>query len=76
MTEYHEHAIKIGQEFPVDEYDAVLCVSGDGIIYELYNGMLKHATPTKALRTPMVPVPAGSGNGMACNLYGIKVTEL
>ncbi|KAI0322219.1 ATP-NAD kinase-like domain-containing protein [Amylostereum chailletii] len=72
ITEYHEHAMKIGKELPVDEYDAVLCVSGDGIIYELYNGMLEHSTPMKALRTPIVPIPAGSGNGMSLNLHGLK----
>jgi sphingosine kinase len=47
-----------------------VCLSGDGTLHEVFNGLAAHARPRAALRVPVVPVPTGSGNGMALNLLG------
>ncbi|VDB83012.1 unnamed protein product [Peniophora sp. CBMAI 1063] len=72
FTEYYQHAVKIGEELAVDDYDCIISISGDGIVHELYNGMAKHETPRKAFRVPIAPIPAGSGNGLSLNLLGLK----
>ncbi|KAI0035091.1 ATP-NAD kinase-like domain-containing protein [Vararia minispora EC-137] len=72
FTEYYLHAKKVGAELDIDAFDAILSVSGDGIVHELYNGMAEHKYPRKAFRMPIAPIPAGSGNGLSLNLLGLK----
>jgi len=71
-TESNGHARKIASEILPDEYDAIASVSGDGTLHELINGLAQHAEPMRALKIPIVPIPAGSGNGLALNLLGIE----
>ena len=48
-----------GLEFP---YRAVICVSGDGTVYETYNGLMESGRGD----VPVGVIPGGSGNGLAC----------
>jgi sphingosine kinase len=50
-----------------------MSVSGDGIVHELYNGMLENKQPLRALKIPIAPVPAGSGNSISLNVLGLEV---
>jgi Diacylglycerol kinase catalytic domain len=75
-TEYSGHALKIASEISPDEYDAILSVSGDGILHELINGFAQHKEPMRAFKIPIVPIPAGSGNGTCLNLVGFEVRML
>ncbi|KAI0052388.1 hypothetical protein FA95DRAFT_1670356 [Auriscalpium vulgare] len=70
FTEYHQHATKIASEIPLDKYDAVICISGDGLVHEIFNGFSQHREPMKAFRIPIAVVPAGSGNGTCMNILG------
>ncbi|KAI9466338.1 ATP-NAD kinase-like domain-containing protein [Lactarius psammicola] len=71
-TENRGHAQKIASEILLDEYDAIVSVSGDGTLHELINGFAQHKEPIRALRIPITPIPAGSGNGTCLNLLGIN----
>ncbi|KAA1471124.1 hypothetical protein DENSPDRAFT_837053 [Dentipellis sp. KUC8613] len=71
-TTHHGHALELAAELPLDKYDALISVSGDGIIHELYNGFAKHKEPLKAFQMPIAPIPAGSGNGLSLNLLGLE----
>jgi len=71
-TKYVGHASEIASEVSLDEYDVVVSVSGDGTLHELINGFAKHKEPMRALRMPLTPIPAGSGNAMSLNLLGSK----
>jgi sphingosine kinase len=57
------------------DYDAIVVVSGDGLIHEILNGFAHHESgqPTKAFRIPVAPIPTGTGNGLSLNLLGIDV---
>ncbi|PIL24066.1 hypothetical protein GSI_13817 [Ganoderma sinense ZZ0214-1] len=70
FTERGRHAQDVAQTLPLDRYDAVVVLSGDGIVYELLNGFAAHADPARAFRMPIAPVPVGSGNGSSLNLLG------
>lgn len=73
-TSRQGEAHDVCQKLPL-EFDAVITVSGDGLIHEVLNGFSKHADPLKALATPVAPIPTGSGNGLSLNLLGIEVME-
>jgi len=60
-------------EAQLDDYDAIITVSGDGILHELVNGLAQHNEPMRALRMPIATIPAGSGNSMSLNILGVKV---
>ena len=55
------------------EYDAIVTLSGDGLVHEVLNGLASRSDAAKALDIPVVPVPTGSGNGFSLNLNGIQV---
>lgn len=62
--------MEIAQHMPLT-YDALVIVSGDGLVHEVMNGLAKHASPDKAFCTPIAPIPAGSGNGLSLNILGL-----
>jgi sphingosine kinase len=75
-TEYVGHASKVASQIPLDDYDAVVSVSGDGTLHELINGFAQHKEPMRAFRIPIAPIPAGSGNAESLNLLGVEVCVL
>lgn len=66
------HAREIAKEIALD-FDAVITVSGDGLVHEVLNGFAQHAESTKAFAIPVAPIPTGSGNGLSLNILGIEV---
>ncbi|KAF9218433.1 hypothetical protein BS17DRAFT_791452 [Gyrodon lividus] len=64
------HALEIAQSLDLG-YDALVVVSGDGLVHEVINGLAKHAQPEKAFSIPIAPIPAGSGNGLSLNILGL-----
>lgn len=71
-TSHTGHAYEIAASLPLD-YDAVISVSGDGLVHEILNGFAHHEHPMKALATPIAPIPTGTGNGLSMNILGIDV---
>ncbi|TIA72521.1 hypothetical protein E3P92_02180 [Wallemia ichthyophaga] len=71
VLEYKRHAFDIAKALEL-EYDAVVCVSGDGILHEVLNGFLHHQTPSEAFKMPLCPVPGGSGNGISVCVLGAE----
>ncbi len=74
VTKRGKHAQEIVEKLPLDEFDAVVVMSGDGLVHEVFNGYAAHAEPAKAFRIPITPIPTGSGNGLAINLLGLEVS--
>lgn len=70
-TTHPKHALEIVQDLSLD-FDALVVVSGDGLIHEVLNGFSKHTQPDKAFCIPIAPIPAGSGNGLSLNLLGLQ----
>lgn len=52
----------------------IATASGDGIIYEVLNGLGSRPDARRALRIPIAPIPTGSANACNINLMGIKDT--
>lgn len=70
-TTHRLHGSEMARDMDIDAYDAVVCCSGDGIPHEVINGFAKRADAKKILcQIPVVQIPCGSGNSLACSLNG------
>ncbi|GAV58854.1 DAGK_cat domain-containing protein [Cephalotus follicularis] len=67
-TEYQLHAKEVTNRLDLSMYDGIVCVSGDGILVEVVNGLLERDDWSTAIKKPIGIVPAGTGNGMAKSL--------
>ncbi|KAH9903992.1 diacylglycerol kinase catalytic domain-containing protein [Xylariomycetidae sp. FL2044] len=76
-TKYSGEAIDICQQLDIDAYDIVVPCSGDGLPYEVFNGLGQRPDARKALHQLAVAhIPCGSGNAMSCNLNGTHLPSL
>ncbi|KAJ7241670.1 ATP-NAD kinase-like domain-containing protein [Mycena haematopus] len=64
------NATNIARNVDLTAYDALVPVSGDGIVNELINGLTSRPDALSALRIPIAPIPAGSGNALSVNVMG------
>ncbi|XP_062013271.1 sphingosine kinase 1 isoform X1 [Rosa rugosa] len=67
-TQYQLHAKEVAKTLDLSKYDGIVCVSGDGILVEVVNGLLERQDWDTAIKMPLGVVPAGTGNGMAKSL--------
>ncbi|KAK3188101.1 hypothetical protein Dsin_027662 [Dipteronia sinensis] len=67
-TDHQLHAKEVANRLNLSNYDGIVCVSGDGILVEVINGLLEREDWSAAIKTPLGVVPAGTGNGMAKSL--------
>lgn len=70
-TSHQGHAVEIAEQLDIDAYDAIVCCSGDGLPYEVFNGLGNRANGREALaKVAVALLPCGSGNGMTWNCLG------
>ncbi|KAJ4789513.1 Sphingosine kinase 1 [Rhynchospora pubera] len=67
-TRYGMHAKEIAYSLDLSKYDGIACVSGDGVVVEVVNGLLKREDWKQAITMPLGIIPGGTGNGMAKSL--------
>ncbi|XP_013791981.1 sphingosine kinase 2-like, partial [Limulus polyphemus] len=49
-------------------FNNIVSVSGDGLVYEMVNGLLARSDWREAIKIPVGVIPGGSGNGLAFSL--------
>lgn len=64
-TQYQRHAKDLAKSMDLSQYDGIVCVSGDGVLVEVLNGLLEREDWESAMKMPLGVIPAGTGNGMA-----------
>lgn len=70
-TERRGHATEIAKDLDINLYDAIVTCSGDGLPYEVFNGLGERANAREALaKVAIAPLPCGSGNGISWNCLG------
>lgn len=52
----------------LEAYSGIIVVSGDGLIYEVLNGLAERPDRQRALQTSIGHIPGGSGNALAKNI--------
>lgn len=71
VTKYVHHGLEIARKLSLEEkWDAIVCISGDGMLHEVLNGLAQREDAVEALQIPVAPIPTGSGNALAVNLLG------
>lgn len=70
-TQYRGHAVEIAETLDADAFDVIAACSGDGLPYEVFNGLGNKHDACQALRKiAVVQLPCGTGNAMSWNLNG------
>jgi sphingosine kinase len=65
VTEYANHARNYVKDIDHSNIEAILIVGGDGLYYEVLNGILDRDDGLEILKyLPLFPIPGGSGNGL------------
>lgn len=65
MTERANHAKEDVSTKDLSNVDAILIISGDGLIFEIVNGLASRENGDDILRRmPIAPIPGGTGNGL------------
>jgi sphingosine kinase len=65
VTEYANHAKKVAAELDANLYNAIVCIGGDGIVFEVVNGLISREDGKEVLVSlPIAHVPGGTGNGL------------
>ena len=71
VTQYANHARDIMEDFDPSAYDCILTIGGDGMLFEIINGLSTRSKGDgeQVLRSmPVSPIPGGTGNGLAKSL--------
>lgn len=76
-TRFQGHAAEIAQNLDIEAYDVIAACSGDGLPYEIINGLGKRPNARRALsKIAVVQLPCGSGNAFSLNLNGTNSNSL
>lgn len=68
-TKHANHAKQIAHELPLGKYRGIVVASGDGLMYEVLQGLLTRTDWAKAIRyTQLGILPLGSGNGLSATI--------
>ncbi|XP_060109051.1 sphingosine kinase 1 [Heteronotia binoei] len=68
ITEKHNHAWELVREENLSRWDALVTMAGDGLLYEVINGLMERPDWATACQKPLCILPAGSGNAIAASL--------
>ncbi|XP_025715625.1 sphingosine kinase 1 isoform X3 [Callorhinus ursinus] len=66
--ERRNHARELVQVEELGRWDALVVMSGDGLMHEVVNGLMERPDWETAIRKPLCSLPAGSGNALAASL--------
>ncbi|XP_077491254.1 sphingosine kinase 2-like isoform X4 [Amblyomma americanum] len=65
VTERQNHARDFIKGLNLKQWSGILIISGDGLLYEVYNGLMERPDWELAVKIPIGIIPGGSGNGLA-----------
>uniref|UniRef100_A0A8C3SCX4 Sphingosine kinase 1 n=1 Tax=Chelydra serpentina TaxID=8475 RepID=A0A8C3SCX4_CHESE len=65
QTERPNHARELVKGISLAEWDGIVAISGDGLLYEVLNGLMERPDWEQAIKMPVGILPSGSGNALA-----------
>uniref|UniRef100_A0A452J5J2 sphingosine kinase n=1 Tax=Gopherus agassizii TaxID=38772 RepID=A0A452J5J2_9SAUR len=68
VTERPNHARELVQAADLSQWDAVAVLAGDGLLYEVVNGLMERQDWQAAIKKPLCTLPGGSGNALAASI--------
>ncbi|KAF9945882.1 sphinganine kinase lcb4 [Modicella reniformis] len=69
-TTHRYHAKEIARDLDIRAYDAIVSISGDGVLHEVINGLMERPDAVLAHKLPLGAIPGGSGNALSFSLLG------
>ncbi|XP_052393358.1 sphingosine kinase 1-like [Carassius gibelio] len=69
ITERQNHARDLVRSADLTQWDALVVLSGDGLLFEVVNGLMDRPDWEKAIQTPLGILPGGSGNALAASVH-------
>lgn len=69
ITERQNHARELVRDMNLAQWDALVIISGDGLLFEVINGLLERPDWEEAIRLPLAILPGGSGNALAASVH-------
>ncbi|CAN9505179.1 unnamed protein product [Ophioblennius macclurei] len=69
LTEHQNHAREVVRKADLSKWDALVIMSGDGLLFEVINGLMEREDWQEAIRTPLGILPGGSGNALAASIH-------
>ncbi|OBS73351.1 hypothetical protein A6R68_12028 [Neotoma lepida] len=68
LTERQNHARELVCAEELGHWDALVVMSGDGLMHEVVNGLMERPDWKTAIQKPLCSLPGGSGNALAASL--------
>ena len=68
VTKRQNHARDVIKNYDFSTIDVIVVSSGDGLVFEVVNGIMERADWETAIRKPIGILPTGSGNGISASL--------
>ncbi|XP_029364779.1 sphingosine kinase 1 [Echeneis naucrates] len=69
ITEHQNHAREVVRKADLSQWDALVIMSGDGLLFEVINGLMEREDWREAIQTPLGILPGGSGNALAASVH-------
>uniref|UniRef100_A0A3B3ZW29 sphingosine kinase n=1 Tax=Periophthalmus magnuspinnatus TaxID=409849 RepID=A0A3B3ZW29_9GOBI len=69
ITEAKNHARELVRKVDLTQWDALVILSGDGLLFEVINGLMDREDWQQAIQTPLGILPGGSGNALAASVH-------
>ncbi|XP_066530214.1 sphingosine kinase 1 [Hoplias malabaricus] len=68
-TDYQNHARELVRNADLSQWSAIVILSGDGLVFEVINGLMEREDWEEAICTPLGILPGGSGNAVAASVH-------
>eukprot|EP00644_Phytophthora_capsici_P002960 jgi/Phyca11/102731/e_gw1.7.782.1 len=68
ITRQAGHATELLAEVPLNKFDCIVAVGGDGLLSEMLQGLMNRKDWQQASLQPLGIIPGGSGNGLSASL--------
>ncbi|XP_074870925.1 sphingosine kinase 1 isoform X2 [Carettochelys insculpta] len=66
--ERRDHARELVRAGDLSQWDVVVVLAGDGLLYEVVNGLMEREDWQTAIKKPLCTLPGGSGNALAASI--------
>uniref|UniRef100_A0A8D2N818 Sphingosine kinase 1 n=1 Tax=Zonotrichia albicollis TaxID=44394 RepID=A0A8D2N818_ZONAL len=67
-TERAHHAHEKVRDEDLSQWDTLVVMSGDGLLFEVVNGLMERPDWREAMKKPLCILPGGSGNALAASI--------
>lgn len=68
VTERPNQARELVREKDLSRWDVIVVMSGDGLMFEVVNGLMERLDWMHAIKKPLAILPGGSGNALAASI--------